>query len=150
MKKGLLIALGLTLAAAVVGAVMLALPALNQGKGAPAAGDSLRTVEGGGVTVQAELLPPSGQGLEFRIVMDTHSVDLKQFDLSKLSRVVLGSGQALTDVTWKSEGDSHHLKGALLFRDAQGLAAGAGTITLEITGLPGGEIRRFEWQGAAR
>lgn len=151
MSKRVMVALGLMAIVAAIGAVALALTTVGRGtRVTESAGSDVRVVEGGGITVQAVLRPLSGQSLAFEITMDTHSVDLKQFDLSQLGRVVLGTDQSLTGGVWtpKGQGDSHHLGGSLTFLDGAGLAGRARIIALEIEGLPGGEIRRFEWQGA--
>lgn len=151
VSKRVMVALGLTAIVVAIGAVVLALTTVSRGDQiTQRAGNDVRILEGGGVTVQAVLRPRSGSTLEFDITMDTHSVDLKQLDLGPTSRVVLGSGQSLTGGVWtiKAGGDSHHLGGSLIFQDTAGSARGARTIVLEIEGLPGEAIRRFEWQGA--
>lgn len=150
VSKRLMVALGWTAVVVIIGAVVLAMTAIGRGDQATRNAGDVRILEGGGITVQAALRPRSGSALEFEILMDTHSVDLKGYDLAKMSRVVLSADQSLTGGVWTLKGaaDSHHLGGTLSFTDTAGIAVGTRTVVLEIEGLPGEPIRRFEWQGA--
>lgn len=124
-------------------------PAASAAPGAP------KVTDGGGVQVQVTFDPQTGaqdnRGL-FQVTMTTHSVELAQFDLATLSKIVLDSGAMLTAFTWqpKGEGVGHHVEGTLTALDPEGLLAKARTITLEITDLAADEPRRYEWTGSAR
>lgn len=69
-----------------------------------------------------------------------------------LSLVFLDQGAALTGATWQPRGESggHHVEGTLTVQDPKGLVRAARSVTLEIKGLPGPEVRRLEWNGPAR
>jgi hypothetical protein len=88
--------------------------------------------------------------LEFDVGMNTHSVELGQFDLTKLSQVVLVPGGTISDFTWQpaGPGSGHHVEGKLTARDPKGLLSAAKSITLEIKGLASQDVRRFQWKGS--
>lgn len=83
--------------------------------------------------------------------MDTHSADLGQFNLAKLSRLTLDPGGTLPPTAWIPSGDTggHHVGGTLSFDDPAGLTAKARSITLVIEGVAGSD-RSFTWPGAGK
>lgn len=124
-------------------------PVLSTSENSPS--DSTQLSDGGGVQVQVtfERSAQSGQTVVFQVSMNTHSVELGNFDLTKLTQVRLEPGATLNDISWKPEGNGsgHHVSGKLTARDPQGLLASAKSITLEIWGVAGEEVRQFHWKG---
>lgn len=153
MDRRLLTLLVLVAAAAVVAVLTVGLSAVKpQPESAPAAtpapGPS-QVSEAGGVQVRATFDPLTniaGERITFAITLDTHSVDLGQFDLGRQSRVILEPGGLLTDVSWQSEGGGHHLGGTLSARAPVGALAGAALVRLEVAGVASEEPRRFAWR----
>lgn len=112
---------------------------------------NVQASDGGGVQAQVVFDPRTasqGQAITFVVTMNTHSVELGNYDLSKLSRVILDQGDTLTQATWqpKGAGNGHHVEGTLTVQDPKGVVRAARSVTLEIRGLPGSEVRRFEWK----
>lgn len=157
LKTGLIL-LG---AAVAVAALVLGLNMLNRGKPGPgsqaaqaANGPAPQSQEAGGVTLQVTFDPTSttpGQPVTFKVSMDTHSLELAQFDLAKLSRLTLQPGGTLTPTRWKPDGEpgGHHVGGALTFNDPSGLTAKAKSISLVIQGVAGAD-RSFQWPGTGQ
>lgn len=107
--------------------------------------------DGGGVQVQVTFdpeAPADAKTVTFLVTMNTHSVELGGYDLGQLSQVAIDQGTVLADADWRPQGaaSGHHLQGSLSFADPSGSARTAKRITLEIKGLPGPDLRRFEWQ----
>ncbi len=87
--------------------------------------------------------------LVFEIALDTHSVDLDQYDLAELSKVYLGEEILIEEgLTWKvSYGGGHHIVGILtvdLSQVSWDLAA-IESIALEIVDLDNVPKRSFFW-----
>ena len=119
------------------------------------ASGSVQVSDGGGIQVQATFDPltvAQAEAVTFLVTMNTHSVELGDFDLAKLSRVIIDQQSSLAEATWQPKGESggHHVKGTLTVKDPDGLVRAARTVTLEIKGLPGPEVRRFEWKVPGR
>lgn len=86
--------------------------------GGPASNNRLQKSEGGSVTIEVtwENQQTSGNALEFAVVMDTHSVDLDRYDLSKLATLRNDNGQEVTATAWQGPpGGGHHRSGKLFF-----------------------------------
>jgi hypothetical protein len=78
-----------------------------------------KTDSQGAVTVQATLLPEDSNRnrLVFEIAMNTHSVDLSQYDLTRLAEISFGEEEQNQNFEWESlNNDSHHIKGTLTWR----------------------------------
>lgn len=84
--------------------------------------------------------------LDFRVTLDTHSVDLSM-DLAQLATLRTDTGQAVAASAWPV-GSGHHYEATLSFpaqtADGRPLLEGAQTVTLVITELDAPE-RVFEW-----
>lgn len=165
MSRTLVIILGAIAATVVIGAVSFGLRSVSSpaneatapsgSSTAVAESGNVQASDGGGVQVQVTFDPQSvgqSQTISFLVTMNTHSVELSAYDLTKLSRVILDQGATLGEVAWqpKGEGSGHHLEGTLTVQDPTGLARTARKVALEIKGLPGPEVRLFEWKGPAR
>ena len=96
-----------------------------------ASGLESRTVTAGEVDVKIEPLQLDDGGAAFKIILDTHSVELDA-DLTRARLDV--DGRAWSVDGWSGDGPSgHHREGELRFRPA---GAATGTATLTILELP--------------
>ena len=73
-----------------------------------------QTNEGGGVTIKATWLEPLDQ-LEFKIVLDTHSVNLDSLDLGLLTSLRGEHLKSVSPVAWNAPSGGHHREGILRF-----------------------------------
>jgi len=109
-----------------------------------------KTSDGGGVTIEVSFVPPTeaANALLFEVSLSTHSVELGEYDLEKLSQVTLQPGGALAEVEWKPQGpgEGHHVTGMLTVKDPKGLLAAAKMVGLELRDIAGVPVREFEWQ----
>lgn len=89
---------------------------------------------------------PSGT-LDFDVVLDTHSVDLKM-DLTTLAELTTDSGLSVKPVQWDAPMGGHHVSGTLSFPatiDGTPLLEGVTTLTLTLLNVDVPE-RIFTWQ----
>ncbi len=119
--------------------------------------DLTRTTSGAAITVAATFLNPTqkpeADQLVFQIALDTHSVDLLQYDLTKLAVLRTSEGLAVTQgFTWEPQEESSHHRAGLLKVAAS--LAGKPLITqdtkyleleLKDIGIPS---RLFKWEEA--
>jgi hypothetical protein len=116
---------------------------------APAAAGSTQTSEGNQVTVKVTWAGPTS-GLVFRVALDTHSVDLDQYDLRVLAVLRVGPGTDVRPSAWDAPKGGHHREGTLTF-PAQGpdgknlLGQDVREITLMIRDVAGVPERTFRW-----
>lgn len=94
---------------------------------------------GGAVTVEARYLGPASGGtvgaLRFEIKLDTHSVNLDQYDLKQLATLRNDRGVAVKPLTFEKQGSGHHIQHVLAFpaKDEAGNAvAGGGAKSIEL------------------
>lgn len=108
-----------------------------------------RTSEGGQVTLKV-----TWQGFEanpvFTVAMDTHSVNLDGYDLSRMVVLIPPSGQEIKAVSWEAPTGGHHRMGTLRFPatttgNQPVLIPGTGSFQLVIRGV--GELpeRVLSW-----
>ena len=115
----------------------------------PAATGPAQTNEGAGVTVQVTWDGPSS-GPVFRVVMNTHAVDLDQYDLRALAVLRTDQGTDMRPSAWDAPKGGHHREGTLTF-PAQGpdgknlLGPNVREITLIIRDVAGVPERTFRW-----
>jgi hypothetical protein len=77
----------------------------------------------------------------FIVSMNTHSVDLSGYDLTKVSELV-AEGRTIKPLGWTStSNDSHHRAGALSFPKVAPSAA----LELRIKSIAGVPVRVFRW-----
>ena len=110
----------------------------------------------GAVTVTATLLTPdkprADGKLGVQVKLDTHAVDLDQYQLEKLAVLQDAQGREIQAVGLESpSGSGHHREGVLTFpgTDASGkplLSPEAKSLTLLLRGIGGVEERVFRWQ----
>jgi hypothetical protein len=110
----------------------------------------------GAVTVSATLLTPDNPRpdgkLAVRLKLETHSVDLDQYQLDKLSSLRDAQGREVQAAAVESaSGSGHHREAVLTFpgADAAGaplLMPEAKVLTLIVRGIGGIPERTFRWQ----
>jgi hypothetical protein len=110
----------------------------------------------GAVTVSATLLTPdkprADGKLAVRLKLETHSVDLDQYQLDQLSSLRDAQGREVQAVAVESaSGSGHHREAVLTFpgSDAAGtplLKPDAKALTLIVRGIGGIPERTFRWQ----
>jgi Spy/CpxP family protein refolding chaperone len=110
----------------------------------------------GAVTVSATLLTPDKTRedgkLAVQVKLDTHAVDLDQYQIEKLAALRDGLGREIPAAGLESaSGSGHHREGVLTFpgADASGkpvLSPEAKTLTLIMRGIGGVPERMFRWQ----
>lgn len=99
------------------------------------------------VTVEVTPLDLSnGPGtLDFRIVLDTHSIAL-DYDLVRITMLVDDQGNEYGAASWDGTAGGHHVEGLLKFvgRDRI-LSSGASFLEMRMTGVAGVPSRTFRW-----
>ena len=108
------------------------------------AGGQVRSNSGGSVTIAVTWLGIRDKALSFDIVMDTHSVDLDQYDLGKLSILTDDKGNEYSLVSWNSQPGGHHRKGKLTFSQVDSQVK-PGKLELTISYVAGVSQRTFNW-----
>jgi len=110
----------------------------------------------GAVSVSATLLTPDSPQadgkLAIQLKLETHSVDLDQYQLEQLAVLRDAQGREVRALALESpSGSGHHREGVLLFpgSDASGtpvLGPGASPLTLILRQIGGVQERAFRWQ----
>lgn len=103
------------------------------------------------VTVDVVLLNPLGQvsnkELVFRVTMNTHSVPLNTYDISKSAIVKSSDGKVSTGFSWQAESEEdHHRSGLLKVTNNGVLGPKTKWITLELETLADVPVREFRWE----
>ena len=84
--------------------------------------------------------------LAFQVVMDTHSVDLDQYDLGKLAVLRDDDGAEYRPASWRSAPGGHHRTGTLSFAAPASLSEGkTGYVELIIRDVSGVAERVLKW-----
>lgn len=106
----------------------------------------VQTSSGGNVTVDVQLVEAESDTLVFDVKMNTHSVNLDQYDLGKLAVLRDSGGNEYSAYSWKSEAGSHHRSGELTFSFADALKiVKSGSVELVIRDVAVKE-RVLKWQ----
>ncbi|MBI2765930.1 MAG: hypothetical protein HYX53_08480 [Chloroflexi bacterium] len=140
---GLAIFTGILLAAAFLAASCSG----SAGNSKAASGGGDRSSDAGSVKVVLSWDGPAS-GPVFKVVMDTHSVDLDGFDLSKLAALRTDGGVEVAPTGWDAPKGGHHREGALTFpatvdgRPLLGETVRGITIVLKDVAAP---ERSFQW-----
>lgn len=117
MKRSLVLGLALAVLAGACAAPAVSTPVPSPSMGSmgqPSDADlGEQTSEAGSVTVVVSWL--GGDLPSARVAMDTHSVDLDQFDLKQLARVRLDGGAWVAASGWDAPAGGHHRSGTLAF-----------------------------------
>lgn len=125
---------------------------------APTEADLTRTSQGAGITVTVTFMNPllkpeevNGK-LVFKVALDTHTVDLSQFDLTKLAVLHTSEGTVVnTGFVWEPESESSHHRMGLLKLEATSegkslISKETQYIELELKDI-GVPSRLFKWEG---
>jgi len=123
-------------------AIMIMVMFLAVGVQQSLAGDMTRKNSEGKVTMRVTYENPGMPGPEFSLQMDTHSVDLDQYDLSRHSVIVDKDGKEQKGKWSVLKGGGHHVSGKLTFEEA---LVGKGKVVLIIRDVAGVSERKFEW-----
>ncbi|MDP2744459.1 MAG: hypothetical protein Q8P00_05275 [Dehalococcoidia bacterium] len=75
----------------------------------------VQSSEGGAVEIDVKWQGERNGILTFEVVMDTHSVDLDQYDLGKLAGLRDDGGAEYRPASWRSAPGGHHRSGTLTF-----------------------------------
>jgi len=75
----------------------------------------VRSSSEGAVTIDVGWDDKKATQLEFSVVMNTHSVDLDQYDLGKLTVLQDDSGNKYQPLSWQAPAGGHHRSGMLIF-----------------------------------
>ena len=111
--------------------------------------------QGGAVTVQATYLGAAAMGtveaLRFEIRLDTHSVNLDQYDFKQLATLQNDRGVAVKPLTFEKKGSGHHVQQVLSFpaKDEAGkpvLGEGARAVELVLSDLANVPQRILRWE----
>jgi hypothetical protein len=105
---------------------------------------------GGNVTVRVAWQGPE-VGPVFNVTMDTHSVDLDPYDLSKMVVLHTNDGRETPAIRWDAPAGGHHRKGTLSFSEVAVdgkpfIARDTQSIELVIYDLSGVPTRSFTWK----
>jgi hypothetical protein len=101
---------------------------------------------GGAVTIDVEWLGLDDGFLAFAVALNTHSVDLDQYDLGKLVVLRDDEGKEYHPTTWDSAPGGHHRRGTLAFSPLDSLNQGTEYLELIIRDVAGIDERSFRWE----
>ena len=108
-----------------------------------------QTNVGGGVTVKVSRLE-AADAVAFKVVLDTHSVNLDTYDLGQLAVLRTPSGEEIAPLGWEAPAGGHHREGTLSVPAVAGdgsplLQPDAGPVLLVIRDIAGVAERTFSW-----
>ncbi len=113
---------------------------------APTDGDLTQTNEEASVTVQVTPLnldDKSAAALDFKIALNTHSVDLS-YDLTSLATLSSDAGEKVQPTKWDAPpGGGHHKEGTLSFPQLKNRGQ---SLTLTLRGIADVPERKFVWK----
>lgn len=102
---------------------------------------------GGSVTIDVEWVKAGDDSLTFNVAMNTHSVDLDQYDLGKLAVLRDDTGNEYHSSSWDSALGGHHRRGTLAFPLPDSLSQGtAKYVELVIRDVADIEERVLKWE----
>lgn len=122
------------------------------GDGATASGDLKRTSQGGNVTLEVtwDKDVPAADSLQFKVVMDTHSVNLDGVDLGRLAVLRNDAGKEVSPERWDAPAGGHHRSGTIAFPATAGGSALIGPqtkfIQMVVRDVAGVKERSFKWE----
>jgi len=115
---------------------------LAQAPGAAAAGLT-RTHSSGGVTVKVTYLNPGAlNGPRFRVLLETHSVNLDGYNLKDLSLLRDSNGKSYLPVKVENKGGGHHRTVTLHFPELSDRSKFLDLVIQNVTGIA---ERVFRW-----
>jgi hypothetical protein len=121
----------------------------NTAPAAAVSSGATQTDEGGQVTIAATLQRSDAETI-FNVAMNTHAVDLDDYDLKQLAVLHIDGGREVQPISWDAPKGGHHRSGTLTFpaTDADGTpltASATYTIELVIRDIAGVPERSFRW-----
>jgi hypothetical protein len=150
--------IGVAIVALIGAMAYMSFNSLPQGSAAPAPSGAISTRlasapdqvnVGGNVTVRVTWQRPEA-GPIFDVAMDTHSVDLDPYDLSRMVVLHTRDGRESAVLTWDAPRGGHHRKGKLTFSEVAldgkpFVTADTESVELVIYDLSGVPTRSFTW-----
>lgn len=100
--------------------------------------------EAAGVTVKVTYENPGVDSPEFKIKLDTHSVDLDRYRLEDNTVLRDDAGNEYRAEAASSSGSGHHSETALVFKDAK--VSGSKYVEIVVRGLAGVDERVFRFE----
>jgi hypothetical protein len=108
--------------------------------------DATQSSDGGNVTIDVEWLGLDGDRLSFAVAMNTHSVDLDNYDLGELAVLRDDHGNEYRPESWDSAPGGHHRSGTLEFDAPDSVESGeAAQLEMVIRGIAGIGERVLTW-----
>jgi len=102
-----------------------------------------QSVRGGGVTVDVTFLKERGGGPAFKVVLDTHSVNLDAYRFEEIVRLRDGKGGELAPTAVENaEGSGHHRSATVRFAWPEPRPK---SLELVVKGVAGVPERAFQW-----
>lgn len=102
-----------------------------------------QSIPGGGVTVDVTFLKEHGEGPTFKVVLDTHSVDLDTYRFEEIVRLRDGRGGEVAPTAVESaEGSGHHREATVRFAWPEPKPK---ILELVVKGVAGVPERVFRW-----
>ena len=102
---------------------------------------------GGSVTIDVEWITAEDGLLIFDVSMNTHSVDLDEYDLGELAVLRDDTGNEYHPVSWDSAPGGHHRKGTLTFPIPDSLSQEkAKYVEIVIRDVAGIKERVLQWE----
>lgn len=106
-------------------------------------GGTKQAVGGGGVTVEVTWLKEAAGGPSFRVVLDTHSVNLDGYRFEEIARLRDGRGGEQASVAVEGvEGSGHHRQATVRFAWPE---PKPGELEVVVKGVAGVSERVFRW-----
>ncbi|MEE8413001.1 MAG: hypothetical protein V3R96_00465 [Dehalococcoidales bacterium] len=106
----------------------------------------IRSDSGGEVTIDVEWVSTDDASLIFHIVMNTHVVDLDNYDLAELVILRDDAGNEYNPSSWDSAPGGHHRQGVIHFPVPLSLSQGtADYIEMVIHDIAGIDERVLKW-----
>jgi len=154
LDKFVIVLAALVLVALAAGCSRGFVSAGKEGAPLPSSGSSPRPTNGvvqsssgGAVTIDVEWVSADDAGLVFQVAMNTHSVDLDQYDLGVLALLRDDAGGEYHPLSWDSAPGGHHRRGTLIFPLPDSLRQGrAKYIEMVIRDVAGVEERVLRWE----
>ena len=102
-----------------------------------------QSIPGGGVTVDVTFLKGGGDGPAFKVVLDTHSVNLDVYQFEQIMRLRDGKGRELAPTAVENaEGSGHHRSATVRFAWPEPKPKSLELIVKGVAGVP---ERAFQW-----
>ena len=145
LRKPWAIAIVLALALLVVGCAAPP-PAESNGFDTPQNG-AVQSSSAGSVTIDVEWTDTGASFITFNVSMNTHSVELDDYDLGKLIVLRDDDGNEYLPLSWDSAPGGHHRQGTLTFTLPETLSQGtAKYLEMVINDVAGIAERVLIWQ----